>query len=214
MESPCDWHLEPARCFRMKSKRLSAALSLGPPSQALSLVLLTPRGSSCWQLLARLAVDAPGLPLGSLAGEVLPPSCLLPSSCLVRELLPALPLLLSWEAGPASVDAHSTSGILFTPWIASAKVLQGAVASREGARGEVEQEDCLHRFNRVKIQHGMMEHPGVIAAKAVPAPQAEGQRREQQNEVVEGSRTGVPAEEELAVRGSDPHFPPSAGIFS
>lgn len=139
MESPCDWHLEPARCFRMKSKRLSAALSLGPPSQALSLVLLTPRSSSCWRLPARLALDAPGLPLGSLAGEVLPPSCLLPSSCLVRELLPALPLLPSWEAGPVSVDAHSTLGVLFTHWIASAKVLQGVVASQEGTIGKVEQ---------------------------------------------------------------------------
>lgn len=60
----------------------------------------------------------------------------------------------------------------------------------------------------------MMEHPGVMAAKAVPAPQAEGWSREQQNEVMKGSLTGVPAEEELGVRGSDPHFPPSAGVFS
>lgn len=41
-----------------------------------------------------------------------------------------------------------------------------------------------------------------------------GWSREQQNEVMKGSLTGVPAEEELGVRGSDPHFPPSAGVFS
>lgn len=99
MESPCDWHLEPARCFRMKSKRLSAALSLGPPFQALSVLLLTPCVPSCWRLLTRLAADAPGPPLGSLAGEVSPPSCLLPASCLVRGLLPALPLLPSGRLG-------------------------------------------------------------------------------------------------------------------
>lgn len=82
MESPWDWHLEPARCFRMKSKRLSAALSLGPPSPALSVLLLMPCGPSCRRLLARLAADASGPTLGSLAGEVSPPSCLLPHPAL------------------------------------------------------------------------------------------------------------------------------------
>lgn len=67
----------------------------------------------------------------------------------------------------------------------------------------------------MKVQHGMMERPGVLAAQAAPAPQVEGRRREQQNEAVAGSPTGVLAEGELGVRGSDPHFPPSpAGVFS
>lgn len=66
MESPCDWHLEPARCFRMKS---TAPLLWvwSPPSQA-------HLGSSCsaprFELLAApdaTGSRAPGLPLGSLA---------------------------------------------------------------------------------------------------------------------------------------------------
>ena len=124
MQSPCDWHLEPARCFRTKSKHLSAARSLGPSFQALSVLLLTPCGPSCRRLLTQLAADAPGPLLGSLASRVSPPSCLLPASCLVRKLFPALPLLPSVrEAGPVSVGAHGSSGVLFTPWIVSAEVL-------------------------------------------------------------------------------------------
>lgn len=40
----------------------------------------------------------------------------------------------------------------------------------------------------MKVQHGMMERPGVLAAQATPAPQVEGRRREQQNEAVAGPR--------------------------
>ena len=48
-----------------------------------------------------------GLPLGSLAGEVLPPSCLLPSSCLVRakekrvrSLVGKIPWSRKWQPTP------------------------------------------------------------------------------------------------------------------
>lgn len=134
MESPCDWHLEPARCFRMKSTRLSAVW-LQSAFPALWLVLLTPR-SSCWRLLMLIC----SMLLGCRWAPWPARSCLhlacCPHPALSVSFSQPPPLLPSWEAGPVPVDAHSTSGVLFTHWIASAKVLQGVVAPQEGTIGK------------------------------------------------------------------------------
>ena len=87
------------------------------------------------------------------------------------------------------------------------------VASREGAVGEVEQEDHLQRCKQRKDSAWDDAASRSHGSPGCSSPLGRG--AEVQHEAVEGSPTGVVAEQGLGVRGSDPHFPPSpAGVFS
>ena len=119
MESPCDWHLEPAYCFRVKSKCLSIVLSylVPPPLKHVTCPAHTPLYGAAGSSLTLLAAAASVLLMGCLAWDGLVSILLILLKCrLVYELLLILLPFSSraWKAGLISVDAHSTSDFLFT----------------------------------------------------------------------------------------------------
>lgn len=142
MGSPCDWHLETARCSRTKSKCLSAALrrvALGSSSQASSLVLT--HVPSCREIPGPAGFDA-AVPLltGSLAWTA-PGSILLTQlkHRLVRELLftpvpaPPVPGRLC-----SSLSPHNTVYPSRSPTVSCRPgSLWETDASRKGVIGEI-----------------------------------------------------------------------------
>lgn len=137
MESPCDGHLEPAHCFRIKSKCLSIVPSrvVPPPLKHRHLSCSRPTVRTCRGGSPTLLAVGASVLLGCLAWDGL--ACISLILLKYRLVCELLLLLLpfstcAWKPGLISVDVHSTSDFLFTHWIVSAKVPVGSRCLREG----------------------------------------------------------------------------------